>query len=71
MGIYCKNLHTKGPRLVGGGGEETPNCDWIDLKFRGSFLSLRRSSGGNGNIPKNTWREPDRGQEPIEKKTKK
>ena len=71
MGIYCKNLHTKGPRLVGGGGEETPNCDWIDLKFRGSFLSLRRSSGGNGNIPKIHGESLERGQEPVEKKTKK
>ena len=58
MRIYCKNLHTKGPRLVGGGGEETTNLDCIYLKFRGSFLSLRRSSGGSGNVPKNTWREP-------------
>ena len=55
MRIYCKKLQTKIPGLVrGGGGEKKTNCDWIDLKSRGSFLSLRRYIGGSRNIPKNT-----------------
>ena len=39
MRIYCKKLQTKIPGLVrGGGGEKKTNCDWIDLKSRGSFF---------------------------------
>ena len=45
MWIYCYKLQTKVPGLVRGGGEDITNCDWIDLKSRGSFLSLRRSIG--------------------------
>ena len=68
MLIYWKNLHTKGPRLVGGGGKETTNCDWINIKFRWSFYpseemfqKIHGESLDRGQV----------GQEPIEKKTKK
>ena len=57
MRICCKKLHTRVPGLVRGGGEEKTNCDWIDLKSRGSFLSedlLKEVEI----FPKNTWRYP-------------
>ena len=38
MWVYCpKKLHTKVPDLFRVGEEKT-NCDWIDLKSRGSLF---------------------------------
>ena len=37
MWVYCQKLHTKVPGLVRVGEEKT-NCDWKDLKSRGSLI---------------------------------
>ena len=65
--FIAKQLHTKVPGLVRGGGEDITNCDWIDLTSWGSFLSLRSIGHALEEVKifEKIHRETlDRGQEP-------
>ena len=72
MWVYCQKLHTKAPGLVRVGEEKT-NCDWIDLKSRGSLFypskDLLEEVEKYEKILKKNTQSLDRGHDPIEKKT--
>jgi len=72
MWVYCKQkLHTKVPGLVRVDEEKT-NCDWIDLKYRGSLFYLSKDlleevEKYEKIFQKIHGESLDRGHDPIEK----
>ena len=71
MGLLPKKLHTKVPDLFRVGEEKT-NCDWIDLKSRGSLFYpskdlLEKVEKYEKIFQKIHGESLDRGHDPIEK----